>query len=152
MVRFLKKLDEDRLKSFALLFMEDCYQICNVAHYQSQLNAAHTKFNLSLRQFRHQHPWLQKNILATDTFDKLEDPERTIVYGVRYAPDTDKPTVAMVGNWEGEPITLNIEELLKVKRDRLQVAIATPGLIVEDLSSVTLANSQSLLLTANETD
>ena len=68
MVRFLKKLDEDRLKRFALMFMEDCYQVCNVDNYMSKVNSGRAAFNLSTREFRNQHPWLAKNLLENDTF------------------------------------------------------------------------------------
>jgi len=149
MVRFLKKLDEDRLKSFALMFMEDCYQLCNVSYYESGLNPAQTQFNLSLRQFRHQHPWLANNIFKKDTFDKISEGERTIFYGVRHLSNrTSKKNdaIAMVTHLEGEPITIDVGELLKLNLEEWQIAIATPDLIVEDLSSVTLNNSQGLLL------
>ena len=150
MVRFLKKLDEDRLKTFALMFMEDCYQVCNVSLYHARLEPSQTQFNLSLRQFRHQHPWLAQNMLETDTFDKLSEEERIIVYGLRHNPQNPEEQIAMVANFEGEPITLNIKDLLPINPQEWEIAIACPGLAVdlklEDLDALTLSNSQGILL------
>ncbi len=146
MVRFLKKLDEDRLKRFSLMFMEDCYQVCNVANYESQVNSSRAKFNLTTREFRHQYPWLAHNLIEQDSFDKFTEAESTIIYGVRH-DFNDKPAVAIVGNFEGEATKLNIAEMLKIDLAEWKIAIATPDLEVEDLSSdITLSNSQGLLL------
>ncbi len=147
MVRFLKKLDEDRLKHFALLFMEDCYRVCNVSHYESHLKPKQTAYNLSLRQFRHQHPWLAHNMSSTDTFDKIESDGQMIIYGLRHKPKSKKEAVAMVANFEGDSITLNLEKLLDIELDQWQIAIATPDLVAEDLTALTLNNAQGVLLT-----
>ena len=147
MVRFLKKLDEDRLKNFALMFMEDCFHVCNVTYYESNLNKERTQFNLALRDFRRHHPWLAANLTKGDRFDKISEGDRTIFYGVRSNPDNNQETIAMVSHLEGEPITLNLQELLPLDPiNNLQVAVASPGLVVNDLSSVTLKNSDGLLL------
>ena len=149
MVRFLKKLDEDRLKSFALMFMEDCYQICNISNYESQVDAARAKFNLTTREFRHQYPWLSHNLLKQDTFGKINDPERTIIYGIRHDLDL-QPAVAIVANFEGEAVKLDLAEILKIDLTEWKIAIATPNLEATDLSNVTLSNSQGLLLVKSD--
>lgn len=146
MVRFLKKLDEDRLKGFALMFMEDCYQVCNVSHYESKVDLLRAKFNLSTREFRHKNPWLAHNVSEQDSFEKINEGERTIIYGIRHNRDQEK-AVAIVANFEGEVINLNVEEILKIDLAEWQIAIATPNLNTEDLANLTLDNSQGLLLT-----
>ena len=146
MVRFLKKLDEDRLKGFALMFMEDCYQVCNVSNYQSKVDRDRAKFNLTTREFRHQHPWLARNITENDTFEKIVEGERTIVYGLRHNLD-QQPEVAIIANFEGDAMKLNVAETLKIDLADWQVAIATPNLPTDDLHNLNLSNSQGLLLT-----
>lgn len=146
MVRFLKKLDEDRLKSFALMFMEDCYQVCNVSNYESQVDSLRAEFNLSTREFRHQNPWLSQNILEKDSFDKLGKGEKTIVYGIRHDLTQEK-AVAIVANFEGEMTKLDLGEILKIDLAKWQIAIATPDLNTEDLANLNLDNGQGLLLT-----
>ena len=145
MVRFLKKLDEDRLKRFSLMFMEDCYQVCNVANYQSLVDSARAKFNLTTREFRHQHPWLSNNLTKEDAFDKLNETDKTIVYGMRHDLDS-KPAVAIIANFEGEAIKLDIAKILEIDLAEWKIEIATPNLKVEKLDNVTLSNSQGLLL------
>ena len=145
MVRFLKKLDEDRLKRFSLMFMEDCYQVCNVANYQSLVDSARAKFNLTTREFRHQHPWLSNNLTKEDAFDKLNETDKTIVYGMRRDLD-GKPAVAIIANFEGEAIELDIAKILEIDLAEWKIEIATPNLKVEKLDNVTLSNSQGLLL------
>lgn len=146
MVRFLKKLDEDRLKSFALMFMEDCYQVCNVANYEPRVDPVRAKFNLTTREFRHNHPWLACNLEEKDIFNKISESDRTLVYGLRHNPKGN-PAVAMVANFEGEGVKVDLSEILSIDLATWQVAIATPNLIVDDLNNVTLTNSQGLLLT-----
>ena len=148
MVRFLKKLDEDRLKSFALMFMEDCYQVCNVSNYLSKVDHNRAEFNLAAREFRHNHAWLASNLGANDTFDKFDEIERTIVYGLRHDSE-QKPAVAMVANFEGEAIKLDVAKTLGINLEQWQVAIATPNLKTDDLTNLSLSNSQGLLLTYN---
>ena len=145
MVRFLKKLDLDRLKNFALMFMEDCYQICNVSYYTAELDPKQTEFNLALRQFRHQHPWLAANITEGDRFDRITEGNRTIFYGVRYAPDS-KEGVAMISHLEGSAMTINLEDLLGLDLENWQIAIASPGLAIDNLQSFNLDQTQALLL------
>ena len=146
MVRFLKKLDEDRLKSFALMFMEDCYQVCNVTNYENRVDSARAKFNLMTREFRHQHPWLANNLLEQDSFDKITEEERTIVYGMRHDLDL-QPSVAILANFEGETIKLDAAEVLNIDPQEWQVAIANPELNLENFPKVHLSNSQGILLT-----
>ena len=141
----LKKLDLDRLKNFALMFMEDCYQICNVSYYTAELDPKQTEFNLALRQFRHQHPWLAANITEGDRFDRITEGNRTIFYGVRYAPDS-KEGVAMISHLEGSAMTINLADLLGLDLENWQIAIASPGLAIDNLQSFNLEQTQALLL------
>ncbi len=145
MVRFLKKLDEDRLKNFALMFMEDCFHVCNVSYYDSNLNQERTEFNLALRSFRRNHLWLAENITEGDRFDKISEGERSIFYGVRSNPDRDE-SIAMISHLEGETITINLPELLQIDESKWEIAIKSPGLETDDLNCLTLNSSDALLL------
>ena len=146
MVRFLKKLDTDRLKNFALMFMEDCYQVCNVSHYYNKLDPKRTEFNLRLREFRRDRPWLGDNIRPNDLFERINKEGRSIFYGVRYSPD-GKEGVAMISHLEGDSITVDLWDLLGLEQKTWQVAIASEDLNLDDLSHLTLDSTQALLLT-----
>ena len=149
MVRFLKKLDEDRLKRFALMFMEDCYQICNVDNYKSSVDSARAAFNLSTREFRHQHPWLANNLLKNDTFDRLDKEDRTIIYGLRHDLKSE-PSVAIIANFEGDTIELDVSKMLGIDPNEWQITIATPGLEAKDLTKLNLYNAEGILLTRSD--
>ena len=148
MVRFLKKLDEDRLKRFALMFMEDCYQVCNVDNYKSQVNKVRAEFNLATREFRLQNPWLADNLSEKDTFDRLIENEITIVHGLRHH-DSDKSGVAFIANFEGDEVEVDVSEILKINLDEWEMAIATPGLETDDLTKLKLGNGEGVLLTVS---
>jgi hypothetical protein len=145
MVRFLKKLDTDRLKNFALMFMEDCYQVCNVSQYEPKLDPMQTQFNYSLREFRRSRPWLGENMSKNDLFERIDEEGRNVVYGVRHSADKTEG-VALIAHLEGEPITLDVFDLLGIKPKQWQIAIASPNFNTDDLSQLTLNQSQALLL------
>lgn len=150
MVRFLKKLDVERLKTFALMFMEDCYHVCNVSHYETHLNREQTKFNLALRRFRQQHLWLRENLTSQDRFNKISSEENTIFYGVRTNPNHPTEAIAFVANMEGEATTVTLADWLQLDLKEWEIALTSPGLDREkdlsDLSCFQLGISQALLL------
>ncbi|MEA5420411.1 glucosylglycerol hydrolase [Spirulina sp. CCNP1310] len=147
MLRFLSKMDLDRLKQFARWFMEDCYEICNVGHYATQVNPTQTAYNLSIRQFRHRYPWLRHNLSGTDRFNKISEPEATIFYGVRSNPERPEETVAMVAHMGGKAHRIQLADLLQLEGEDWQVAIASPGLTLKDLNDFELQDTQAVLLT-----
>ncbi len=150
MVRFLKKLDVERLKTFALMFMEDCYHVCNVSHYATRLNPEQTKFNLALRRFRQQHLWLRESLTPQDRFNKISLGENTIFYGVRSNPNHPTEAIAFVANMEGETTTVTLGNWLQLDLKEWEIALTSPGLNQEkdlsDLSCFELGISQALLL------
>jgi len=146
MLRFLKKLDEDRLKRFALMFMEDCYQVCNVDYYQSRVDSARAAFNLSTREFRHQYSWLTRNLQENDTFDRQDKEDRTIIYGLRHNLKSE-PNIAIVANFEGDDTQVDVSEILGIDLSEWKVEIATPGLETPDLTKLNLDNGAGVLLT-----
>jgi len=146
MIAFLKSLDVPQLKKFALEFMEDCYDVCNVAQTQDEVDAGRSQFNLNVRQFRHQRSWLAENLKGTDRFDRLSNETQTLFYGVRSHPKQESDRVAMVAHFGGEPTTATLGEWLDLDLSEWQVAIASPGLELDDLNSVVLSDTQGFLL------
>lgn len=148
-VRFLKKLDVDRLKGFASCFMEDCFKVCNVSHYQDNLDGDRARFNLDLRSFRRDRAWLQQNLQGTDRFNKISEDGRTVFYGVRHNPENSREAIAMVTHLEGDPITVTLGDWLQLDMNEWEVAIASPGLETEtklaDLRCFELHHSQAVL-------
>ncbi|MEM8637969.1 MAG: glucosylglycerol hydrolase [Cyanobacteria bacterium P01_G01_bin.54] len=150
MLRFLSKMDLDRLKGFARWFMEDCYEVCNISRYERNLNGAQVKFNLGLRRFRHQYPWLRHNLAGIDRFNKLSEEGMTVFYGVRSNPEAPEERIAMLAHMGGDATQVIPQDLLQLgEAEPWQVAIASPGLNVttEQLDQpLKLKDSQALLL------
>ncbi len=150
MVAFLKELDIPQLKAFALMFMEDCYEICNVSHYTEQLDPVQVQFNHRVRCFRGDRPWLAHNLGGTDRFNKLGEDGQTIYYGVRSHPDNHEEQVALVSHMGGDPITVTLGDWLQLDMSEWRVAIASPGLDLDgnldDLRHFELRDTQGLLL------
>ncbi|MEM7760460.1 MAG: glucosylglycerol hydrolase, partial [Cyanobacteria bacterium P01_A01_bin.40] len=113
-----------------------------------KVNGLKAKFNLTTREFRHQHPWLAQNMLSEDMFDKIMVGESTIVYGMRANSHQD---IALVANFEGDAVKLDLSEILGIKVAEWDLAIATPNLEVKDFAKLSLGNSQGILLTRSKT-
>lgn len=150
MHQFLKYLDSDKSKLWALMFMQDCYTVCNVAHYEEQVNHENTEHNLSMRQFRSQHSWLNSNLQSSDRFNKISEDDTTIVYGSRTNPDNPQEKMAMVIHLEGEPKEITLLDWLQLNIEEWEVVMTTPDLPpvkdIKDLNGLTLSQSQGILL------
>jgi hypothetical protein len=150
MLRFLSKMDLDRLKQFARWFMEDCYEVCNVSHYPRMVNAEQTSHNLSLRQFRHRYPWLRHNLSGTDRFNKMSGKKTTVFYGVRSNPERPEEQIAMVAHMGGSPTQIKLGDLLQLEGKDWEIAIASPGLEIKNIDAFELQDTQGVLLTQKE--
>lgn len=138
----------DSLKQIARAWMNDVHDYCNVSHWTAQVEASQTCFNLSVRQFRRQRPWLRENLRANDHFNHQQPTEGTILfYGLRHAPD-DQEQLLFIANMEGEPRRLTPAKLPipNLPADGWQVALRTPGLAVTLVDQpVTLQDSESVV-------
>lgn len=156
MIKFLSDLDIDKLNRFALRFMEDCYEVCNVAQYYDQVNPEQANYNFTLRKFRHDNPWLRGNLTEDDYFDKISDHDKTIYYGMRTHPENSQVAVAMIAHMEGETTTVQLPKLFGSEIGDWQVAIASPTLAnsdrLDNLTTLELSNSEALLLMKSSTN
>lgn len=167
---FMKNLNVVALKAFARAFMEDMHDLSNVSHMMDRVDPIRSRYNLGLRRYRQQHPWLRENLAGLDRFNRVSSEEYTVFYGLRTQPahqpvegmdqaesnaTVSKPEsslegVVMVAHMGGEPVEVALADWLQLNLSEWQVAIATPGLTLpDDLSStrvVTLQDSQGLLL------
>ena len=148
--KVLTELDVQTLKTFARAFMEDAHDLCNVWHHEPNLDPEQTAFNLALRRFRHDRAWLQHNLSGTDRFNRISDGDRTVFYGLRTAQIDEHPDpnqqVAFVAHMGGDPLSVTLGDWLQIDLSEWQIAIASPGLALEDLRSFELQDSQAVLL------
>jgi hypothetical protein len=152
--RFLATLDVPKLKTFAMAFMEDGHDMCNVASYSKDCLPLMTHFGLTLREFRLLRPWLQGNLTGRDRFNRISDDERTIFYGYRiepHPPNARSPQeVVMVSHMGGKPMTINPGDWLQLDMDDWRVALASPGLKpqrdLKNLRAFDLSDGEGILL------
>lgn len=151
--RFLATLDVPKLKTFAMAFMEDGHDMCNVGRYFEGLNSTITRFSLQLRQFRLSHPWLRENLTGRDRFNRISDDRRTIFYGYRSEPhpqDKVAQEIVILTHMGGDPMTVNPGDWLQLEMPLWRVALATPGLELRgngnDLRSFELKDGEGVLL------
>ncbi|MCM1983138.1 glucosylglycerol hydrolase [Lyngbya confervoides] len=149
---FLEDLDISHLRDFAMAFMEDMHEHCRVVHYQADLDPAKVHFNAQLRQYRRQNPWLLNRLTASDRFNHIHDPGRTLFLGLRSDATEGQPAqkrLALLTHMEGDPIMATLGDWLQLDLENWQVAIATPGLESlrpEQLNQFELAQGQGILL------
>ena len=145
------------LHHLARIYMEDCHALCNVYHYEQFLDPQQTAFNLALRRYRQSRTWLMDDLKKpADCFDRISDGKKTIFYGVRTNQtvegngDEKVGKVAIAVHMGGEPITLNLGEILDLDLSQWRIAMTTPGLAIDDnpqaLSTLTLKDMQGILL------
>jgi hypothetical protein len=151
--RFLATLDVPKLKLFAMAFMEDTHDMCNVARYLADLDPMGSHFGRTLRQFRLRRPWLQENLTGRDRFNRISDDQRIIFYGYRSEPHPDGPRpdeVVLISHMGGEPMTVHPGDWLQLDMGQWQVTLASPGVDVQqdlkDLRSFTLKDGEGVLL------
>jgi hypothetical protein len=89
----------------------------------------------------------QLKIQERDRFNRISDDDHTIFYGLRTEPDDDSPMqVAMVVNMGGNPMKITLGDWLKLDLDEWEIAIASPGVAIDNLHSFELSDSQGVLL------
>jgi hypothetical protein len=158
--RFLATLDVPKLKTFAMAFMEDGHDMCNVSRYADRCMPATTHFGLVLREFRRQHPWIRENLTGRDRFNRISDDERIIFYGYRVEPhpldDRQPQEIVMVAHMGGKPMTVNLGDWLQLDMDEWQVAVTSPGIKpqrdLKNLRAFELKDGEGLLFTPRHND
>ncbi len=149
-VPFAEQLDIPKLKAFALMFMEDCYEACNVSRDEAHLSPEQTAFNRSLREFRRSRPWLRENLSGGDRFNRISEEKQSLFYGWRANPEQPEEQVVMAAHMGGEPLTVTLGDWLQLDLSEWKVAIASPGLqesgAIDDLRLFELKDSQAVLL------
>lgn len=150
MINFLENLDGDRIKQWANMFMEDCYQLCNVSRYMEQVNPVSAEYNLSLRRFRSQHFWLHDNLQPCDRFNQIHEEDTTIFYGIRSNPNNPTEKLALVVNVEGKAREINLLDWLQLDVNEWEIIFSTPDISpveeMKELNHFSLAQSQGFLL------
>ncbi|MCB9682538.1 MAG: hypothetical protein H6733_13820 [Alphaproteobacteria bacterium] len=112
-------VDVAGLRAFAAAYMDDVHDYCNVSHYESELDPVRTAFNLALRRFRLDRPWLRGDLGPDDVLGRREPTDGAVlVHALRHAPDGSEQ-VLMIANMQGDTVTVT------------PTALPIPGLAAE---------------------
>src|SRR6056297_67448 len=138
----------DKLNSFSEAWMHDLSDYCTVDHHARYVNDKKAAFNLDVRQFRMDNPWLRKNFEKDDILSYIEPVNGSVIYyGYRKDPDSGRE-VAIVLNMEGQPRQVVLTELGVSVGDTADwmVALSTPNISRKNIGEpVRLSASQGLL-------
>jgi hypothetical protein len=144
------ELSPTSLVAFARDWMDDVHDYCNVWRHTSRLDARQTSFDLALRGFRRQRPWLVENMTVRDQFDYLRPLDGAVVFfGLRHAPE-NKEELLFIANMEGatqslSPLSLPLTGL---SENGWEPILVTPGLDGAPVNGrLKLADSQGIVYT-----
>ncbi|WP_136601970.1 glucosylglycerol hydrolase [Salinigranum halophilum] len=137
------------LEEYAYAWMQDVHEFANLAHWHDAQDDERTAFDLSVREFRQERPWLRADVdFEGDEYYGYRHPtEGTVLYyGFRISPDGDEQLL-FAANMEGVPVEVSPEtlqeEMPDIPTDGWEVALAAPG--VDARAHVELDNSQAIV-------
>jgi hypothetical protein len=137
------------LEEYAYAWMQDVHDFANLSHWHDAQDDERTAFDLSVRQFRQERPWLRSDVdFEGDEYYGYRHPtEGTVLYyGFRVSPDSDEQLL-FAANMEGVPVEVSPESLREempdIPTDGWEVALAAPD--VTEGETVRLANSQGIV-------
>ncbi|MCA9971986.1 MAG: hypothetical protein KC425_17300 [Anaerolineales bacterium] len=140
------------LKEIARDWMDDVHDLCNVARYAADADPARAAFNLAVREFRRQRPFLRQNFAPTDHLAYLQPMDGSVLfYGRRTAPNGEQ--LLFVANMEGAPRTVAPTALPipDLPAAGWRLALATPGLdVAAPADPLTLHDSQGAVFTRRD--
>jgi len=122
--------DVEGLTKIARAFMDDTHDYCNVSHYIAELDPARVAFNLALRRFRQQRPWLRRNLRPDESLSHRWPAHGTVLFhGTRRQPGGGEEVLA-IANMEGTATTFVPADLPGVgdAPERWELALASPHL------------------------
>jgi hypothetical protein len=150
-------LEASDLEAYAYDWMRDVHDFANLSHWWEAQDDDRTAFDLSVRRFRHERPWLRQDIRyeEDEAYGYGHPTNGTVLYyGLRRSPDDDEQLL-VAANMEGVPIEVSPEMLAEemadteVPLDGWSVELTAPGVDADGDEGegrvVTLDNSQAVV-------
>ena len=138
----------ESLNQFSEAWMRDLSDYCTVDNHSRYVNEKKASFNLDVRKFRIENPWLANDFSATDSLSYIEPVNGSVIYfGYRVDPESGRE-VAIVLNMEGQPKQVALTELnLPISNpDKWRVALSTPNISRKNIDEpARLSASQGML-------
>jgi len=140
----------ENLEAFADAWMEDVHEYANLSHWTAEQPDERTAFDLSVRQFRHERPWLSADVdhEGTEAYGYRHPTAGTVLYyGLRESPDGDEQLL-FAANMEGTPIDVSPEilaaEIDGLPTDGWEPELAAPA-VSTDEEPIELGNVQAIV-------
>jgi len=138
----------EKLHQYALAWMDDINEYSNVDLHAEFVDAKKAAYNLSVRNYRLNNPWLNRNFADSDRLHYREPVNGTVIYyGYRRSEEAGKE-IAFIANMEGQPRQVIPLELNLPIRDTgdWTVALATPSVRARKIDKpIRLSISQGIL-------
>jgi hypothetical protein len=135
----------EELEQLGRDWMRDVAEFANLAHWHDSQGEERTAFDLGVREFRHDHPWLVTDLTGADELNYVYPTDGTVLYyGHRQGPDGEE--LLFVGNMEGVAETVTPTDLADVDGEGWELALSSPGLDAGAADEpLELADSQAAL-------
>jgi hypothetical protein len=143
------------LKKFGQAWMADVHEYANLGHWVDEQDDDRTAFDLAVRSFRHERPWLRSDVGETgsiEVFDYRHPTEGTVLYyGLRESPAGDEQLL-FAANMEGQPVDVSpdilADEMPTLPTDGWQVELAAPDVDASEgdaAATLELVDSQAIV-------
>ncbi len=143
---------EEKLVSYANAWMLDISEYCNVDQHINYIDKKKVDFNLGIRNFRLQNPWLINNFSESDVLHYIEPVEGTVIYyGYRKNPASGQELV-FIANMEGRPkqVTPSKLPLPITNTEGWRIACSTPSISHKNIDQpIRFSMSQGLIFAKN---
>ncbi len=142
-------IDVPALKTIARAWMDDMHDYCNVHRYIERLSPTLTGFDLQLRRFRTERPWLRHNYREGDWLTYRDPVDgNTLLRSLRTSPHGSEHIYTIV-NLEGAPLGLDPTDHPDLPRADWHVALRTPPIGSDYLGGeLMLGDSMGVTFTA----
>jgi glycosidase len=143
------------LDDYAHAWMRDVHELANLANWHDDQDDDRTAFDLAVREFRHERPWLRADVDDDrEAFGYRHPTDGTVLYyALRESPDGDEQ-VCFAANMEGVPIDVSPATVAEATDDDVDVgdgwtvALTAPGVGRSyDGETFTLENGQAVVWT-----
>lgn len=147
-IKSIAQWDEQLLDQLAHTWMNDVFEYCNADNHSDSLSARKTSYNLQVRNYRLENPWLSENFNNTDFLKYREPVDGTVIYyGYRKSEEARKEII-FLANMEGQPrqVTPSQFEFPVLNPSEWRMVLSTPSVRIKRIDQpVRLSISQGVL-------
>lgn len=139
-------VDSEHLRTVATALLEDLHEYCVVWRFEGELDEAQVDFDLAVRRFRRERPWLRRTLRGGERLERrVRDEDGLVGVALRSAPDGGEE-VGVLANLVGGPWTVVPADLLGDAAG-WEPAVVAPGVAWEGAGSeVTLHPGSGVLV------